>query len=168
MTCLVSWEVVRENILCAYELEGGDFLFILFLFFLRNPLVGQRYTGATAVSEWPCQPLWRSQQQQMMALQLAKVDLCMGKQGKVGGGNTRKKRKLLDKIVGMGLATAAEWAVANVPSQPKDLLQHCVSPLWAPRGALWVHRRLWFWQLCLCWLTFKSLSISSDCFIPFG
>lgn len=41
----------------------------------------------------------------------------MGKQGKVGGGKTRKKRKVLDKIVGRGLATAAEWAVANVPSQ---------------------------------------------------
>lgn len=59
-----------------------------------------------------------------MAPQLAKMDLCLGKQGKVGGGNTRKKRKLLDKIVGRGLAAAAEWAVANVPSQPRDLLQH--------------------------------------------
>lgn len=54
---------------------------------------------------------------------------CLGKQGKVGGGNTRKERKLLDKIVGKGLATAAEWAVANEPSEPRDLLQHCVSPL---------------------------------------
>lgn len=54
-----------------------------------------------------------------------RVDLCLGKQGKVGGGKTRKKRKVLDKIVGRGLATAAEWAVPNVPSQqgqPRHLL----------------------------------------------
>lgn len=61
--------------------------------------------------------------------QLAKVDLCLGKQGKMEDGSTRKKRKLLEKIVGRGLAAAAEWAVANEPSQPRDLLQHCVSPL---------------------------------------
>lgn len=90
------------------ELEGGDLLFIPFLFFLRNPLVGQRHTGVKAVSEWPCQHLWRSQQQQVIAPQLGKVDLCLGKQGKVGGGNTRKKRKLLDKTVGRDFATAAE------------------------------------------------------------
>lgn len=125
MTCLVSWEVVRENILCASEIEGGELLFIPFLFFLQNCLVGQRHTGAKAVSEWPCQHLWRSQQQQDP--QLANADLCLGKQGKVGGGNARKKRKVLDKIVGRGLAAAAEWAVADVPSQqgqPRHLLQH--------------------------------------------
>lgn len=125
-----------QSILCVSELEGGDFLFIPFLFFLWNRLVRRRHTGAKAVNEWPCQHLRRSQQQQGMAPQLAKVDPYLGKQG-----------KLLDKIVGRGLATAAEWAVANVLSQPRDLLQHSVSP----RGALWVHRRrLWFLQLCLC------------------
>lgn len=115
MICLVSWEVIRESILGASELKGGDLLFINFLFFLENSWVGQRHAGEKAVSERPCQHFWRSQHQQVMAPQLAKVDLCLGKQGKVGGGNIRKKRKLLDKIVGRGLATAAEWAVANEP-----------------------------------------------------
>lgn len=115
-------EVVRESILCASELEGGDLLFYSFsLLFVKS------FGRTEAHRSKSCQCMAMSAFMEISAgdgPSACQDGPLLGQARESGGGNTRKKRKLLDKIVGRGLAAAAEWAVANVPSQPRDLLQH--------------------------------------------
>lgn len=91
------------------------------------------------VSRWLCQHLWGPQLQEVMGPQLAKVELCWGRQGKLGDGYARKERKVLERSVGRSLASAAEWAVANLPyqhGQPRALPQPYSTLVSAEKGCM--------------------------------
>lgn len=161
----MPWEFVRESILCAFEIEGGDLLFLPLLLFSQNHLLGQRRTGAKAgLPPKLCGAVMPAnghvtiygdlQQQEVMGPQLAKVEFCLGRQGKVGGGQARKKRQVSGRSVGRGLAPAAVGS--SEPAFPMCAAQgsataFCVTSVSTKRGSLGAHkRRLWFWHHCPC------------------
>lgn len=175
MTSLVPWEFVRESILCAFEIEGGDLLFLPLLLFSQNHLLGQRHTGAKArLPPKLCGAVMPANghvsiygdlsNRRWWALSLPRWSFAWAGKGRREVGRLERKGRCWERVW-EGAWLQRLWAAANLPSQraqPRDLPQRSVSHLWAPREVVWGHTRedCGSGIIALVKLSFKTVGIN--------